>query len=121
MTTITEDTLKQFRNTMAPKQLLILKFTAEWCDPCKKIAPVCQQYINELPDSIFFYEIDVDESLDLYVKLKKKKMVNGIPALLAFTPGKDIDDHWYVPAECHLGGDTKGVIKFFENCMDLVK
>lgn len=121
MTTFTEDTLKQFRNTMGSNELLILKFTADWCEPCQKIAPICKEFIDKLPSRIIFYEIDVDESLDLYVKLKKHKMLNGIPALLAFTPGKDIDNHWYVPAECHLGGDTKGVIRFFENCMDLVK
>ena len=121
MATFTEETLKQFRKTMQPKQLLILKFTADWCGPCQKIAPICKNYINNLPETIIFYEIDVDESLDLYMKLKKYKMLNGIPAILAFTPGKDIDEHWYVPAECHLGGDINGVKKFFESCMKLVE
>ena len=121
MVDITEDALKQYRKTMKKNQLIILKFTADWCGPCKKIEPICKEYINNLPETIIFHEIDIDESLDLYVKLKKHKMLNGIPALLAFTPGKDIDDHWYVPAECHLGGDEAGVKKFFENCMKLVK
>ena len=45
------------------KKYVILKFTATWCAPCKKIAPLVEQKINELKethlDSFEYYELDL--------------------------------------------------------------
>ena len=40
--------------------------------------------------NILFYEIDVDESIELYIKFKKIKMVNSIPAILVYYPEEKI-------------------------------
>ena len=57
--------------------LILIKFTADWCGPCKKIKPLVDQYLEELPeDKVHYYEIDIDEHLDVYAFLKNKKMVN---------------------------------------------
>jgi hypothetical protein len=65
-----------------------------------------------------FYEIDVDESIDLYIKLKKFKMLNGIPAFLAYTDGAK--DNWFVPEFSQLGSDEKNVKLFFTSCINYV-
>jgi hypothetical protein len=43
------------------------------------------------------------------------KMVNGIPALLAYKGG--VKEHWFIPDEVHLGSDKKGLLTFFDKCI----
>ena len=100
------------------KELIILKFTAQWCGPCKKIKTICSEFENIKPASIQYYEIDIDNSLELYMKMKKMKMLNGIPALLAYSNIEK--EHWYIPDKCHLGSDIGGVELFFNECLKYV-
>jgi len=67
--------------------IIVMKFGAEWCGPCKRIKSYVHERMSALPDNVSCYEIDVDESFDLYAWMKSKKQVNGIPALLAYYPG----------------------------------
>ena len=55
--------------------------------------------------------------MDLYMFFKKGKIrvVNGIPAILAWIPNNDRDyNHWYLPDESVSGGDISGVECFFK-------
>jgi len=116
--TISEDVLRTKVSKLQAKELIILKFTADWCGPCKKIKDICTRFEQVKPKSIQYYEIDIDDSLELYMKLKKMKMINGIPALLAYTNSSK--EHWYVPDKCHLGADQVGVELFFNECIKYV-
>ena len=115
---INTDKLYEMQQQLKSKTLIIIKFTADWCGPCKNIKPITEEYINNLPSSIKYIEIDIDESLDLYVFLKNKKMVNGIPAILAYYPGEK--DNFYVPDDSCLGGNINNVKMFFERCIKYV-
>ena len=43
-------------------QYLVFKFTATWCNPCKKVAPAYDSYAtNDIYQNTDFYSIDVDE------------------------------------------------------------
>ena len=42
------------------KKLLLLKFGAQWCKPCKMIAPITQSLVQEHREQVTGYEIDVD-------------------------------------------------------------
>ena len=121
MDDLNENSLIELINIMNNKELVIIKFTATWCGPCKKINPLCNQYISKLPNNIKFYEIDVDESLELYGKLKKYKMVNGIPALLAYSCNNKNSKTWYIPEFSVLGGDLNNVSNFFNQCLNYIK
>jgi hypothetical protein len=46
---------------------------------------------------------------------KKYKMVNAIPAFLAFF-GDSKRDHWFIPDDSIIGADPKAVFQFFERC-----
>ena len=116
--TISEEVLKTKVSRLQAKELIILKFTAQWCGPCKRIKSICSSFEQMKPESIQYYEIDIDESLELYMKLKKMKMINGIPALLAYT--NSTKEHWYIPDKCHLGSDQVGVEFFFNECLKYV-
>ena len=74
-----------FMNLLITKtDIIIIKFTADWCKPCSIIKDMVHENVSKLPEKIKFYEIDVDEAFDLYAFLKTKKMVGGIPTLLAY-------------------------------------
>ena len=95
--------------------LFIIKFGADWCGPCKKIAPTYKKFINVSTENILFADIDVDENLDLYMALKKHKMVQGIPVFLAFYGNTD-RDKWYIPDDSVIGANEKAVNDFFQRC-----
>tara|TARA_Y100000389_G_scaffold32158_1_gene27332 strand:- start:98 stop:451 length:354 start_codon:yes stop_codon:yes gene_type:complete len=116
---LSTDELNNTQQNLADKSLLIIKFTANWCGPCNNIKNVTESYVKKFPESIKFIEIDIDESLELYIFLKNKKMVNGIPAILAYYPGTK--DNFYVPDDSCLGGNIDNVTKFFERCLNYVK
>lgn len=116
--TLGEGTLKTKCEALQNKELIIIKFSADWCGPCKLIKDLCLDFVKHKPSSIQYYEINIDESIELYMKLKKMKMVNGIPALLAYKGGTK--EHWFIPDEVHLGSDKKGVAIFFNNCIKYV-
>jgi hypothetical protein len=60
--------------------------------------------------------IDVDESLELYGLLKQKKMVNGIPAILAYYAGNKS----YIPDDSVVGANMQQIQLFFQRCMQEV-
>ena len=115
---ITELNVAQLQGlqSSAKNQVLILKFGAEWCGPCKKIAPAYQEFIRTCPNNIICADIDVDNNLDLYMALKKQKMVTGIPVFLAFFGGVK-RDLWFIPDDSIIGADSQAVLNFFNRCV----
>jgi len=92
--------------------LLIIKFGAEWCGPCKLIEEDVVNYFSKMPENVQGAIIDVDESFDVYAFLKSKKMVNGIPVLLAYYKG----NFNYIPDMSVTGADKKQLLAFFQEC-----
>jgi thioredoxin 1 len=92
--------------------ILIFKFTANWCGPCKLIKEYSYNKSNELPDHITMLEVDVDECFDLYAFLKHKKMVNGIPVFLAYAKGMNEG-----PVASITGANLPELETFFAMCM----
>jgi len=116
--TISELDLRTKQALLTEKELIIIKFTATWCGPCKVIQPYCKEFLANKPSSIYYYEIDIDESLELYMKLKKMKMVSGIPALIVFKGG--FKEHWFIPDDIHLGSNVAQLEQFFLKCLKYV-
>jgi thiol-disulfide isomerase/thioredoxin len=76
---------QDFLNLLAKNPgLVILKLGATWCGPCKKIKSLCEEWFSKLPSNVIIVDIDIDETMELYMALKKYKMVNGIPSILSF-------------------------------------
>ena len=116
---ITELNTKQFTALVKnlQNQILIIKFTADWCGPCKKIKPLVDRCFRSVPSNVILAEIDVDENLELYMAFKRSRMVNGIPAILAYYAKSNRDsNNYYIPDDSVVGADEKGVSAFFERC-----
>jgi thioredoxin 1 len=62
----------------------VLYFTADWCNPCKKVKPIVEE-INK--DSVTkFQMIDVDSE----VELAKKFEIRSVPTFILIKNGKEI-------------------------------
>lgn len=92
--------------------LIIVKLGAEWCGPCKRIAPVLEGFFASSPDTVVCCDIDVDESFDFYAFLKSKKMVNGIPVILCYKKGNQS----FIPDDSITGADPGELDAFFRRC-----
>ena len=64
--------------------LVLVDFYADWCGPCKMLAPVLQEVKSVLQDKVKIIKINVDEHQDLAAEF----MVRGVPTMLLFQKGK---------------------------------
>ncbi|MBP0969657.1 MAG: thioredoxin [Oscillospiraceae bacterium] len=78
-------TLSNFDSTVSSPELTVVDFWATWCGPCKMIAPVLEEIVNETGLSLG--KVNVDEERELAVKYN----IQFIPTLLFFKDGKEIN------------------------------
>lgn len=96
--------------------VIIFKFGADWCGPCRKAKPIIMQHLGTLGPRIQYVEINVDESIELYSFLKNKRQIIGIPCMLAYHKGNNT----YLPNDMVSGADAEQITKFFERCKKIV-
>ena len=96
--------------------VIVLKFTAEWCKPCKTIHDYVYDKFRSLPNTCICADLDVDENFDLYALMKSKKQVRGIPALLAYKKGTLT----YAADASVSGSDTEALDFFFKEVEDML-
>ena len=75
----------------------IFKFGAEWCKPCQDIKENIDVQLK--CKEIDFYDIDIDESFDLFAFLKLNKIVSAIPVLLLY----DVNNNSIIPNKSVTG------------------
>ena len=92
--------------------LILIKLTAVWCGPCKRVKPVVDAFFASSPPNVMCCEIDVDECFDLYSFLKNKRVVNGIPVILCYNQG-NLSAY---PNDSITGADAGELDKFFKRC-----
>ncbi|WP_438354811.1 thioredoxin [Microbacterium sp. CJ88] len=63
---------------------VLVDFWAEWCGPCRMVAPVLDQIQSENPDKITVLKLNVDENPDLAMKYQ----ITSIPAMKVFQGGE---------------------------------
>ena len=114
ITSLTPEELFTLQRSFS-NRIIVVKFGAEWCGPCKKIKPLWNEWISLIPNNIVIVDIDIDESIDLYVQLKAKKMVKGVPTILVFY-GDVKREQWYIPDDSVSGGNEGDVKNFMNRC-----
>ena len=64
-------------------KLVIVDFWAEWCGPCKMIAPLLDEVAKEMNDKVKIVKVNVDEEQ----QLAQQYGIYNIPTLLFFKEG----------------------------------
>ena len=81
-THITDDSFD--REVLASAGPVLVEFTADWCPPCKMIAPVLAQIAGEQQDRLTVLAMDVDTE----PKTALRYQVLGMPTLALFVNGE---------------------------------
>ena len=65
---------------------VLLDFYANWCGPCKMLAPVLHEIAEENADTLRVGKVNVDEQMELAMRFQ----VSSIPMLVVFKDGKAV-------------------------------
>ena len=66
---------------------VLVDFWADWCMPCKMIAPIVEDLAEEYDGKVSFAKVDVDSNPNIAMKFG----IRSIPTLLVFKDGAPID------------------------------
>lgn len=68
-------------------KLILVDFWAEWCSPCKSLAPALEDASNDLAEKIVVYKVNIDEN----PITPQRYSVRGIPTIIFFRNGEVVD------------------------------
>jgi len=74
-------------DVLEASELVLVDFWAEWCGPCKMIAPVLEEVAKDFQGRVKVVKVDVAQNTDIPTKYG----VRGIPTLLLFKGGDVVD------------------------------
>ena len=82
---VSDATFKE--EVLESKVPVLVDFWAEWCAPCKMIAPIVEELAGEYDGKVKFAKLDVDSNPQSAMKYG----IRGIPTLLIFDGGSPVD------------------------------
>lgn len=79
-----EVTLENFDNLIGGDKLTMIDFSAQWCGPCKTLAPIVEQLAEEYAGKAVIGTCDVEECNAITAKY----LIRNVPTILFFKKGE---------------------------------
>ncbi len=78
-----------FQKLLKSDKYVLVDYNAKWCKPCKKMAPMLDEFTDKRKEKIILVKIDADENKNLL----KQKGIESLPVLELYKDGKLIWKH----------------------------
>jgi thioredoxin 1 len=75
------------KTVLQSKEPVLVDFFAEWCGPCKAMAPALEQVAAEMAGKVKVVKLDVDQNPNVTEKFK----IQAMPTLIMFNGGKEVN------------------------------
>lgn len=100
--------LEEFMEAINDSRLVVVDFYAQWCGPCKRIAPDIEKFAVEYDGKAVFYKVDVDKA-----EKEVTVAIEAMPTFIFYRNGEQI--------AMFMGANVKKVKEILDQNIELEK